>query len=180
MNMEVNTMNKAKLVIFFTLLIFIAPNSYAEGCKSNFSLNTGCKGEEGYIYIPKDYRQESKISCKNPIFKGNSLPKVGSMVRPTSVLMFYKNLDEINSGYKKCSQSVKDFKGKEFLSKDRVSGKVKSIQEVDDCLMDICMSDFDKIEATGNEDILGWSNNFKIISYEQIKNDLFAKIKVTK
>lgn len=172
-------MNKAKLVIFFTFLIFIAPNSYAEGCKSDFSLYTGCKGEEGYIYIPKAYKQKSSnplCSGKYQIFKGDKLPKVGSTVKPlhNTKLIFYKSLDEIDKGYKICDLDAKAFKRKDLFGRNE--------QEANECLIGICMTYFEKQNnyVTGNENILGELNQIKIISYEQIKNDLFAKIKVTK
>ena len=99
-------MNKAKLVIFFTLLMCIAPNSYA-ACKASISLGSECKGEEGYIHIPKDYKQKSNnpvCGKKYQIFKGNELPKVGSVAHSTEVLMFYQNLDHINLGITNLSQ----------------------------------------------------------------------------
>ena len=173
--MEVNTMNKAKLVIFFTLLIFIAPNSYA-ACKASISLGSECKDEEGYIYIPKEYKQKSGnplCNKKYQIFKGSELPKVGSVVRPIERLMFYQNLDEIDVRYKNCSSEAQNFRRKDLFGRNE--------QEAIECLVDTCMTYFDKqMNDSGNDDVLGWSNYFKILSYVQIKNDFFAKIKVTK
>jgi hypothetical protein len=168
-------MNKAKLVIFFTLLMCIAPNSYA-ACKASISLGSECKGEEGYIHIPKDYKQKSNnpvCGKKYQIFKGNELPKVGSVAHSTEVLMFYQNLDEIDDRYRKCDLDTKAFKRKDLFGRNE--------QEAYECLMDICMTHFDKqMDDAGNDDVLGWSNYFKITSYKYINNDLFVTIKVTK
>ena len=168
-------MNKAKLVIFFTLLMCIASNSYA-ACKASISLGSECKGEEGYIHIPKDYKQKSNnpvCGKKYQIFKGNELPKVGSVAHSTEVLMFYQNLDEIDDRYRKCDSDTKAFKRKDLFGRNE--------QEAYECLMDICMTHFDKqMDDAGNDDVLGWSNYFKITSYKYINNDLFATIKVTK
>ena len=169
-------MNKTKLVIIFILLICIAPNSYA-ACKASISLGSECKGEEGYIYIPKAYKQKSGnplCGGKYQIFKGIDLPEVSSVVRPIESLMFYQNLDEIDARYKNCSSEAQNFRRKDLFGRNE--------QEAIECLVETCMTSFNKHSdyVTGNEDIWGWSNNFKIISYEQIKNDLFAKIKVTK
>ena len=168
-------MNKAKLVIFFTLLMCIAPNSYA-ACKASISLGSECKGEEGYIHIPKDYKQKSNnpvCGKKYQIFKGNELPKVGSVAHSTEVLMFYQNLDEIDDRYRKCDSDTKTFKRKDLFGRNE--------QEAYECLMDICMTHFDKqMDDAGNDDVLGWSDYFKITSYKYINNDLFATIKVTK
>ena len=169
-------MNKAKLVIFFTLLMCIAPNSYA-ACKASISLGSECKGEEGYIHIPKDYKQKSNnpvCGKKYQIFKGNELPKVGSVAHSTEVLMFYQNLDEIDARYKNCSSEAQSFRRKDLFGRNE--------QEAIECLVDTCMTSFNKHSdyVTGNEDVLHRGSEIKILSYEQIKNDLFAKIKVTK
>ncbi len=166
---------RKKIAILTTLLIFISHSSYA-ACKASISLGSECKGEEGYIYIPKEYKQKSGnplCSKKYQIFKGNELPRVGSLVHSTNVLMFYQNLDEIDDRYKKCDSDTRAFKRKDLFGRNE--------QEAYECLIDICMTYFDKqMDDSGNDDVLGWNNYFKILSYVQIKNDFFAKIKVTK
>jgi hypothetical protein len=117
-----NNAIKSKLIIFFTLLMCIATDSYAEGCKSDFSLYTGCKGEEGYIYIPKAYKQKSNSPVcgkKYQIFKGNELPKVGSVILTTiGGLNFYQNLDEIDNRYKRCDLDTKSFGRKDLFGRN--------------------------------------------------------------
>ena len=167
---------RKKIAILFTLLIFFGHSSYA-ACKASISLGSECKDEEGYIHVPKNYKHKSDNSLcskKYQIFNGNELPKVGSVAHPTIVLMFYQNLNEINERYKKCELEAKDFKRKDLFGRND--------QEARECLIDICMTAFDKHSdfASGDDDILGWSNELKIISYEYIDNDLFALIKVTK
>jgi hypothetical protein len=141
-------------------------------------IHTGCKGEEGYIHIPKAYKQKSNNSVcskKYQIFKGDELPKVGSIVHTIiGGLMFYKDLNEIENGYKRCDLDTKDFRRKDLFGRNE--------QEAYGCLMDICMTYFDKNMnyLTGDEDILHRGSEIKILFYEQINHDLFAKIKVTK
>ena len=163
-----------RVFVLLVLTFWLFESEAYAACKASISLGSECKGEEGYIHIPKCYkRKPNNCGKKYPIFKGNKLPKMGSVVRSTEVLMFYQNLDEIDDRYKKCDSGTKTFKRKDLFS--------TSVKEAEEILTDICMTYFDKqMDDAGNDDVLGWSRYFRILSYEKINNDLFAKIKITK
>lgn len=159
------------LVAFFSISL-----SYAKGCKANFSLYTGCIGEEGYVYVPDGYNKKLNPLCGGDykIFKTDKLPSVGDVVQPYEMFEFYKNLEDINNAFKNCDLDAKDFKRKDLFGRNR--------DEAYECLMDSCMAYFDKTReyVTGNENILGEVSHIKILSYKKINGHLFALIKVMK
>lgn len=186
---------KLVVALSFILLANLSKNSYANGysyktgCKYSTSLNTGCVGSIGYIHITPWQESEKKnkdLTCKLNIFVKSSkknpdilepmrnLPKVGSVVRPNSPLIFYQDLEQIKRQYEICDKAITEID-------KRVNYKkvgFKSAEESKLCGISGCLARIDKYDANGEEDILGVGNRLEIISYENLKEGLFAKIKV--
>jgi len=150
-------MNKAKLVIFFILLMCMATNSYADRCW----LTGGCENKIVYVYVPPtqyDDQNYKEYSCFTwlKVFKQKGLPEVGSIVEPHhNDIGWYYGLNDIKSKY----HEVEKLFNYEEDRKER------------ECL---------RFAEILSSDSPSWGGDMKvkILSYTKSEKGFFAQIKI--
>ncbi len=131
-------------------------------------------------------KKNKDLTCKSSVFmKRNqkkpdisyplrNLPKVGSIVEPSSFLIFYQDLEQIKRQYEFCDKEVDEL----YKMVDLKMTPFKTQAERRICGISGCLSRISKYNANGEEDALLPGRRLEIISYENLKEGLFAKIKV--